>query len=339
MDTTYTPLTALRGRVGCVIPIWFAPDLEATAAARLLRSTIAGSDVCLDPGDVLLVVDGSAVGENAARRLSEESGCRLRVLPDNRGKGGALAAGFEQLLAESPGLDWIAVRDADGDHLIEDLSHLYRACEQATAACPARPVLGIGRRSRVDAPLGWVRAECEWLLNEITIEAVSHALARTDRVWDTRFLVERVPDIQSGYKLYNRDAAARARHALTNAAAAHPDLPMLRIGMELAPFVRVVLDGGVIVEAERRAFFDQPVSSYTRERFAYFYGDKLAWVLRECGTSPENALLLFDGALGRRPLYTDGGGRALLLELRTRVLAQLHSAHLAAVTPVTRAFV
>ena len=168
-----------------------------------------------------------------------------------------------------------------------------------------------------------MRGEYELLLNEVLVEAVAFHLARQGTVWDTRYLVQRAPDLQSGYKLYSRTAAEGAVAALEREAASHPDLHLLRTGMEIVPFVDVALAGGVFAEVERKSYFDQPVTSYGNADLPRFYGLKLAWALRRCGVPTAAAALLLDGALARRPLYHDPQGRESLLRMRGLVLETL----------------
>ncbi|MCC2667704.1 MAG: hypothetical protein K0Q72_175, partial [Armatimonadetes bacterium] len=143
------------------------------------------------------------------------------------------------------------------------------------------------------------------------------------RAWDTRYLVERAPDLQSGYKLYSRAAAEVAVEGLHREAGNYPDLRLLRVGMEIVPFVEIALADGVFGEVGRKAFYDQPVTSYGTVDVARFYGSKLGWALRRCGVPPLPALILLDGALARRPLNTDPNGRETALRMRDLVLELL----------------
>jgi hypothetical protein len=183
----------------------------------------------------------------------------------------------------------------------------------------------VGCRADLHAPLGWVRAEFELLLNEVLVDALAYALARRRDVWDTRFLTGRSPDLQSGYKLYSRAATRLAIQALENEATRHPDLGLLRTGMEVVPFVTLALAGAVFAEVGRKTYFDQPVTSYGKADFAQFYGHKLAWALHRCELPPRAAALLLDGALAHSPLYRDPNGRETLLRMRALVLEWLQA--------------
>lgn len=330
----YPQRSAMIGRVGMVVPAWYAPDTTGDAAEALLETTLAGCGSCVLPGDLVVVTDGSPVAARAAGSLRARDSAEwadpfdLLELPENRGKGGALVAGIRRLLErgrDTP-LEWIATRDADGDHFVDDLPHLFRAGQQAAEENPDAMVCVVGRRASVHAPLGWVRGEYEVLLNEVLIDAIAFARARSGGVWDTRYLIDRVPDLQSGYKLYSRAAAERAVQALEQESAAAPELRLLRTGMEIVPFVTLALEGGIFVEVERKTYFDQPVTSYGSVDLAQFYGSKLAWALRRCEVPRPAAEVLIDGALVRRPLFCDPDGRAGLLAWRTRVLDMVSAA-------------
>jgi hypothetical protein len=327
----------MRGCVGVVVPAWFSAATAQETAERLLLTTLAGSEECLDPADVVVVVDGSEPARRAARaleeRLAAEWGAPFHLIDraENRGKGAALAVGVRYLLARP--VRWIAARDADGDHLIDDLPHLYRTGEQLARECPGVPIAVIGRRANLHAPLGWLRGEFEVLVNEVLVEAVAFARARESEAWDSRYLAARVPDLQSGYKLYDRESAALAFEALEREAAAHPEQKLERTGMEIVPFVEVALAGGVFGEAERKSYFDQPVTSYGSQDQAAFYGSKLAWALGRCEVPARAAAIMLDSALSRRPLFLDPRGRAEALRMRGIVLEALSAAEAAAGIP------
>lgn len=334
MTGLYSERTVMRGRVGMVIPTWFPSDLPIAEAERLLYTTLTGASSCVNAEDLVVVSDGSPVASAAAvavrGRLDEAWDGQFLILEieENEGKGAALEAGICELLERrGTPLEWITVRDADGDHLMDDLPHLYRAGTQLAEENPDRPVCVIGRRNNVHAPLGWLRGELELLLNEALVEGVAYALAGTGRVWDTRYLAERAPDLQSGYKLYSRAAAQLAVTALQDEAATYPDLHLMRTGMEIVPFVTVAVEGGVFAEVERKTFYDQPVTSYGKVDLAQFYGSKLAWALLRCGVPADQALILLDGALARRPLFTDPTGREIVLRMRRRVLGRLDASY------------
>ncbi|MFN3651810.1 MAG: hypothetical protein ACK47B_19720 [Armatimonadota bacterium] len=316
-------------RVGIVIPAWYPAATPAPEIEKLLLTTLADAASCAAPADVVVVPDGCPAALEAAERLRESMGpawgapFELVPLPENQGKGAALAAGIRHLLRRERPPEWIAARDADGDHMLDDLPHLYRIGEQIAGECPGVPVAVIGSRASVHAPLGWVRGEYELLLNDAIVDAVAFALARDGSAWDARYLIQRAPDLQSGYKLYSRTAAELAVRALAEQAPLHPELKLLRTGMELVPFVTLALQGAVFGEAGRKSYQDQPVSAYGSLDFPTFYGRKLEWVFRRCEVAPAAAAVMLDSAAARRPLLTHPDGRESFLTMRTRVLEAL----------------
>src|SRR4051812_20152845 len=104
--TAYPTHRDMKGRVGLVIPVWFAEDAPDALCEQLLRTTLADCPVCLEPEHVILVVDGvprlTALAERLVAECAEAWGAPFRVLAPgvNQGKGGALVAGWEALLAD-----------------------------------------------------------------------------------------------------------------------------------------------------------------------------------------------------------------------------------------------
>ena len=74
---------------------------------------------------VVVVDDGST---DATRNEAEHAGAEVLRLPANRGKGGALRAGLEVVLAGDP--THVVFVDADGQHDPEDLPLLLEAAHQ-----------------------------------------------------------------------------------------------------------------------------------------------------------------------------------------------------------------
>lgn len=315
----------MRGRVGLVVPVWFSADAPDDLCERLLRTTLADCPACLEPRHVVLVVDGvprlTALAERLAEECAEAWGAPFRVLAPavNQGKGGALVCGWAALLAE-PELDFLAARDADGDHFIDDLPHLFRLGDQIRRETVAEQVLVVGRRTDLHPPLGWLRGEMEQVVNAVLVEALQFSLARRGVVLARQYWAADVPDLQSGYKLYSRAACAEAVRVLQEAEQSHPELQPFRRGMELLPFAAILNAGGIAGEAPRYTYYDQPVTSYGRVDRARFFGDPLAWSLQMLDVPVEAARCFFDNALARCPLMTDPSGRAELFALRERTL-------------------
>lgn len=321
----YPIRSEMRGRVGLVVPVWYPADAPDALCEALLRTTLADWSSCLRAEHVALVVDGVPRLAALAERLNAElSGGGFQVVAPavNQGKGGALVVGWEALLAD-PALEFIAARDADGDHFLDDLPHLFRLGEQMARETDGAPVLVIGRRTAVHPPLGWLRGEYERVVNALLVEALQYSLARCGRVLPRQYWAAEVPDLQSGYKLYSRAACEEAVRALRHAEQQQPELQLLRRGMEILPFTAVCAASGIAGEAPRLTFFDQPVTSYGRVDRVRFFGDPLAWSFGELDVPPQAARGLFDNALARSELMTDPEGRRELLALRRHTLETL----------------
>lgn len=90
-----------------------------------------------DCPDVVVVDDHSAAaGQRAVEALTEEGIVHSRRLPENRGKGGAVKAGFA--LARELGFTHALQVDADGQHCFEDIQRFLAAAR----AHPAALILG-----------------------------------------------------------------------------------------------------------------------------------------------------------------------------------------------------
>ena len=126
--------------------------------------------------EVLVVDDGSTDGTAAT---ATAAGAAVVRLEPNRGKGGALQAGFRHAL--DAGFDAVITLDGDGQH---DPDEIPRFAE-ASARTPA-PDLVIGRRDFRDMP------PMRRLANLLGSRAFSWAVGRD------------IPDNQSGYRLISR---------------------------------------------------------------------------------------------------------------------------------------
>lgn len=106
-----------RGRVAALIPCHDRPP-----AAELLAGVVRHVDE-------LLIVDDGGPAEHAAElvRRADAAGAALLRLPENAGKGHALAAGLRYLLAREPRAASIVVLDADGQHPPEAIPELLAA--------------------------------------------------------------------------------------------------------------------------------------------------------------------------------------------------------------------
>jgi len=162
--------------VGVIIP--------AYNAARFLPELLPDIQRHCPGGQLLVVNDGS----------DDETGAVARTLTDhvidhpvNRGKGAALATGYEWALAQR--LDWVYTMDADGQHLPAEMPRFLAAASDHDWD------VVVGTRMADTGEMPWLRKAT----NRFTSSVISR-LAGT-----------RIPDSQSGYRLYRAACLATVR--------------------------------------------------------------------------------------------------------------------------------
>ncbi len=162
-------LGARPASVAAVMPV-FASDRAVDVARAALRHV-----------DELVFVDDGAPPEVAASLDALRADDRVRILrlAENSGKGSAVAAGAELLLAESRPPDAIVVLDSDGQHDPERIPAFVEAARQADV------VIG-DRRDRRAMPA----------IRRVGNRVASLALLASARRW--------IPDTQNGMRLYSR---------------------------------------------------------------------------------------------------------------------------------------
>jgi membrane-associated phospholipid phosphatase len=163
-------------RLGAVIPC-----IDAGRLDTVLRGTLRHVAV-------VAIVDDGAPPEAAAAidRAGEQPDVLVVRLPDNAGKGEAVAAGAARLLALEPAPDAIVVIDADGQHPPAAIPAFARA------AADADVVIGDRRADREAMP------RVRRATNAISSALLSLVLRR------------RMLDSQCGMRLYRADALATA---------------------------------------------------------------------------------------------------------------------------------
>jgi dolichol-phosphate mannosyltransferase len=178
------PLAAAeRGRVAAVRPALRARPASVAAVIPVFASerAVEVARAALKHVDELVLVDDGAPAQIAASLDALRGDDRVRVLrlAENGGKGTAVAAGAELLLAESRPPDAIVVLDSDGQHDPERIPAFVEAARQADV------VIG-HRRDRREMPL----------IRRIANRAASLTLLGSSRAW--------IPDTQNGMRLFTR---------------------------------------------------------------------------------------------------------------------------------------
>ena len=141
----------------------------APTVGRVVRGVLA-----MVP-EVLVIDDGST---DATAAEARRAGARVLSLPENRGKGAALAAAFQDLFGR--GFDGVITLDADGQHLPEEIPKVLAAAEDADL------VLGI--RDHLFCEMSVVRRAS----NRLSSKAISFAAGQC------------FTDIQTGFRFYSR---------------------------------------------------------------------------------------------------------------------------------------
>jgi hypothetical protein len=328
MHTKPQLMDVMRRSLGMLIPVWFPSTLDNDQVRDTLLDTLHDCDHFVPWEHVALVVDGDARSYAVVQEL--QAACRQRhgqtfeVLynVENGGKGAAVLHGTRWFL-EKEGLEYLTTRDADGDHLLNDLVNLMRLALALRADEATENILIVGRRNHPHRALGWIRGEFETLLNRVLVDAVRFALAQRHHVLNTRYfsLAGDCPDLHSGYKVYSRRVCER----MVERAWDRPPYvgsEIYRYGVEAVPFVEGVMAGAVVGEVTRltheprftgHGAFARPEAN----------GSVLLWTFLRLGLGAPQAAAIMDNHISRLTLWTDPQGRAALLELRHYVLERL----------------
>jgi glycosyltransferase involved in cell wall biosynthesis len=191
------PQTGLGDVVAVIIPCYNAGHrIRPVAEAALLQSP-----------RVLVVDDGSTDG--CIDSLNDLP-VQVLTLPENRGKGHALLAGFRKILAD-PAVAAICMLDADGQHDPAEIPRLAAPVLAGEAAF----VIGVREFGGSHVPL---RSRFG---NRVT-------------AWVTRLLLRRrLPDTQCGFRVLSRSFALRVLDTVAGG----------RYETEMAMIIRAVRDG------------------------------------------------------------------------------------------------
>jgi hypothetical protein len=317
--------------VGMVIPVWFPSSVPAEQLRDTLLSTLHDCDHYLPWHQVVLVIDGDERSYALVQELQETYRRRYGVpfdvvySPENRGKGHAVCLGVRWLLGKSH-LQYLTIRDVDGDHALNDLLNLMRQALALQEAEGTDRLIVVGRRTHPHRGLGFVRGEFEALMNRVILDAVRYTLAQRQEILNTQYcsISGEYPDLHSGYKIYSRKIC----EVIIRQSWERPPWvadEIYRYGVEAVPFVEGMLEGAVVAEITRLAQEPQ-FSGHGGFAKPQSNASVLLWTFLRLGIRPLQAAALLDNHLARLTLQTDAQGRTSLLELRQYVLRRLSEA-------------
>jgi hypothetical protein len=328
MNANLHLMETLRRSLAMLIPVWFPLSVSPEQIRDSLLATLHDCEHYLPWEHVVLVVDGDERSHRIVQEVQaackHRYGCTFDVIHsvENRGKGSAVCRGAQWFL-EKRGLEYLTIRDADGDHVLNDLPNLMRQAMLLRATEGTDHLIIIGRRSDPHRALGFLRGEFETLLNRVLIEAVRFALAQQQRVLNTRYLspIGECPDLHSGYKLYSRHICELlVQHPWERPPWVGADI--YRYGVEAVPFVEGVLAGAMVAEIHRlvqeprftgHGAFARPETN----------GKVILWTFLRLRIPANQAAAILDNHVPRLPLWTDPHGREVLLEFRRYILEAL----------------
>jgi hypothetical protein len=314
----------MRGKLACVIPVWFAPDMPPHEMTRLLSLTLADCELFMQPEHIALVVDGCRQAEAPTQAAAEQFAQRVGQPPlvlvkeKNEGQGGAVCFGFEHFLRQTD-VPYLCSRDADGDHDIYDLPQMFRLLLETQETEGTDNVFVLGQRGSLHRPMGFARGEYERLLNEITLLAVRWVMAKKDCVPDLRYCqrLPEPPDFQSGYKLYTRRPGRAFVKSLRSADAAAPDAKILRWGIQFISTVDLLLQGAAAGSVYRLTYDQQPQSTFENaDNNLIAYGQQFVWLYRRLQVPAEVGIRWWDEAILRTLWASTPGGWDELLAIR-----------------------
>ncbi|MBN1399741.1 MAG: hypothetical protein JXA74_02825 [Anaerolineae bacterium] len=320
----------LAARTGIVVAAYFSPKPSDQMVYDLLWMTLGDTHHYVPLEQVCVVVDGDArttrlADEIRAQLLGQHgTSFQLLPLPENRGKFWALREGVRALLQSHPQVDFMVMRDGDGDHAASAVPQLVRAACHLEAVYSHLCLLVIGARPSRHHPMDWFRGELETLLDGLTVDALAYAAAREGRALNLSHCARGVvPDISSGFKVYGREIARQLflEHEPVLATLSAEDY--WHYGPETVAVVEALQRGCVMAETLRLTWDGQPTSSFGEFKHLALYGELLTWVYARLEIPLRVAAQLYDNRAPAMALRTMTEGRALLEALRTYVLEKL----------------
>jgi glycosyltransferase involved in cell wall biosynthesis len=322
----------MRRSLGMVIPVWFPASLPADQVRESLLVTLDDCEHFLPWDHVVLVVDGDVRSYPIVQALQEscrqQHGRTFDVIysPDNRGKGYAVVRGAQWFL-EKQYLEYLTIRDADGDHVLNDLVNLMRLALALRVSEGTDALIIVGRRNHPHRALGWIRGEFETLLNRVLVDAVRFALAQRQQVLITRYfsLSGEYPDLHSGYKVYSRKVCELMVQAIWERSPwVGPEI--YRYGVEAVPFIEGVMSGAIVGEITRLSR-ESEFSGHDAFARPETNGGILLWTFLRLGITSAQGEAFLDNHISRLNLWTEPQGREALLHLRRSLLEKLHEAY------------
>ena len=288
--------------LAAVVPVYFEPSLGCDPVRAILEGAFLDHSRFCRPEHTLIVVDRATTAETVLREAPPRSplhGYEVHVLPENRGKAGAICAGLARLL-EKTRAPFLVTRDYDGDHMPQDLPALAKAAVDLQEDTEAEQLMVFGARTSLEKPMGWVREQWERWTNSILIDLVEFLLAQQQLILDRRYWGGLPLDLQSGYRLYNREAARQAVLSLSNLPA---DPRVYTFACEMTPFVDLALQGAVIGQIRRHTMVEQPVSSFESKPLAECYAGLLGHVVEQHSIPAPILTCVLDNHLFDTSLY------------------------------------
>jgi hypothetical protein len=331
MNPNLELMDRMRQSLAMVIPVWFPARLSADQVGEHLLDTLHDCEHFLPWEHIVLVVDGDARSYVIVQEL--QASCRQRYgqafdivySAENGGKGSAVCRGVQWFL-DKQGLEYLTIRDADGDHTLNDLSNLMRLALALRAHENTEALIIVGRRNHPHRALGWLRGEFEALLNRVLVDAVRFALAQRQQVLSTQYfsLSGEYPDLHSGYKIYSRQVCKlMVERPWEQQPWVGPDI--YRFGVEAVPFVEGAMAGAIVGEITRLTQ-EPDFSGHGAFANPETNASVLLWTFLRLGIGALQAAAILDNHLSRLTLWTDTQGRQALLELRRYVLEGLQVA-------------
>ncbi|NLV74241.1 MAG: hypothetical protein GXY52_06125 [Chloroflexi bacterium] len=320
--TSLTSQRRLCADCAMIIPVYFSRGTERSLARNLLRMTLQDTPDYMAWEQVWLVVDGDPSSAELAAELRDELGAyHLLVEPTNRGKLWVIGQGIRAALAANTDSQSFAIRDCDADHALSDLPALLRAAEHLHTATGSTNWLVIGARRSRSRPMGWVRGELEYLLDQVTLEALRYSLAQQGRALPLGLCTSpNQADINSGYKVYGRQLAEYLFSEQTRQLGAISESDYDHFGCETGPVVEALLAGALLAEVPRLTLDGQPTTSFGQYDHTRLYGSILTWLFTRLEIPAEAAAVWFDSHAAHLELNTTAEGRELLGRLRRQSL-------------------